>query len=360
MNNSRRILHGLVFFVLALFWLSSCAKLAPPQPPDNIPDTTSHSFRWHIDNIGDGLGNELFDVVVVNDSLAYAVGSLYLNDSLGNFDPVLYNYATWNGITWTVRRLYYHFQNYYYQSDSALGPIYSVFALSENDIWFGFGNLVHWDGHSFQSFAIPPEITPPPPNRIWGTSDKDLYLGGLDGRIVHFDGATWQLLQTGTNLEVFDIWGAKNPATGQYQVLAVASDGVNKNVLSIQGTSIGQVPDTGLPGFARGIWFVPNQKYYVVGSGIGQIDRLGDSPWVVYQPGVVTSFGSACIRGNAVNDIFVVGSYLEIVHFNGMSWYNYKTEIPNGNGVWARVSIKGNLVIAVGSAQQAIAAIGRR
>jgi hypothetical protein len=349
--------YPILTFAISLFFVNmeSCRKSTPFQPPDNV-DTTSHAFRWQVDMIGDGLSNGFSDIAVLNDSLAYAVGEVYLNDTSGNLDPILYNYAKWDGNNWKVKRLYYHFQ-----TDSAIGPIYSIFAITENDVWFGFGNLVHWDGQLFQSFAIPPAIAPPRANKIWGTSDNNLYVVGPDGHIVHFDGTQWELLQTGSTLQVFDIWGVKSEGGGQDQILAVGSDGINKKLLSIQGTSITSVTDSGLSASIFGVWFVPNQKYYVVGAGIGQKDILDNNLWSVYRPGVVTSYTSDGVRGNATNDVFVTGDFMEIVHFNGSTWYNYRNEIPYASGGFAKVAVKGNLVIAVGfNARQAIAAIGKR
>ena len=63
-------------------------------------DTTSNNFIWQTFTFGDpGAGSSnLNDVVIVNDTLAYAVGEIYLNDSTGQPDPNAYNLIKWNGI----------------------------------------------------------------------------------------------------------------------------------------------------------------------------------------------------------------------------------------------------------------------
>ena len=83
--------------VVVLLRLISCAKLAPPEPPSGLSDTTSHSLEWHFDCVGEGLGGQFLDVAVLNDSLAYAVGNFYENNSAGNLDPILYNVANGMG-----------------------------------------------------------------------------------------------------------------------------------------------------------------------------------------------------------------------------------------------------------------------
>src|SRR5437867_933439 len=41
-------------------------------------DTTSHSFQFFRDTLGDGSSSVLNDVAIINDTLAYAVGEIYL------------------------------------------------------------------------------------------------------------------------------------------------------------------------------------------------------------------------------------------------------------------------------------------
>jgi hypothetical protein len=54
-------------------------------------DTTSHNFTWQIDTLGDGSSSVLYDVAIIDDTLAYAVGEIYKRDSVGNWDPNAYN-----------------------------------------------------------------------------------------------------------------------------------------------------------------------------------------------------------------------------------------------------------------------------
>ena len=68
-------------------------------------DTTSHQFTWQVDTLGDGASSVLYDVAIINDTLAYAVGEMYLRDTLGYFDPNAFNIAKWNGIRWQLKRL---------------------------------------------------------------------------------------------------------------------------------------------------------------------------------------------------------------------------------------------------------------
>jgi len=122
------------------------------------------------------------------------------------------------------------------------------------------------------------------------------------------------------------------------------------------------MPGTGLTWGVRALWFSQGKRYYVVGPGIHQKRSLSDSVWSVYPPGQVTSYASSDVRGTNVNDVFVVGSFREAVHFNGVSWKRYNELLPGTSGVYAGVDVKGDFAVIVGfdDSWRAIAIIGRR
>jgi hypothetical protein len=207
---------------------------------------------------------------------------------------------------------------------------------------------------------------------LWGQNPSLVYAVGYGGHIMRYDGTRWMALSSGTTLDIRDIWGGVNPRTGWLEILAVASGyspTEGKKLLFIEGSTVTAIPDSGLSWSLYGLWFVPGQHYYVVGAGIGQKNELFSSwwplldthAWSVYPSGEVTSYLSAGVRGTGANDVFVVGSFMECVHFNGSTWHNYRDQIASANGSFSRIAIKGNLAIAVGAIdQQGVAVIGRR
>ncbi len=302
------------------------------------------------------------DVVIINDTLAYAVGVIYLNDSTtGQPDPQPYGFARWNGSTWSLRKIAYHD---FGSPQLFPGELNAILAFGANDIFVSSpASLLHWDGSNWTEKAF--FMTGIPFNgqvtKMWGTSGSNIYCVGSGGAIYFYNGSSWTKIESGTTLPINDIYGAYNSATKQWEILAVASDDANKKILRIQGTSVSPLPDAGLSNSLNGVWFVPCEKYYVVGAGIGFKNILDSSPWNVYASGVVTNYMSDGIRGNNINDVFVTGSFFEIVHYNGSSWHNYKDVIPFADGGVGRVAMKGNLVITVGlSGQNAVAIIGKR
>src|SRR5208283_5579955 len=92
----------IVLFLLFSLWAVTCKKNpVTPQPPIAF-DTTSHIFAWQTFTFGGGGGSELTDVAIINDTLVYAVGEIYLPDSPAG-QP--YNFEVWDGKTWTLSRI---------------------------------------------------------------------------------------------------------------------------------------------------------------------------------------------------------------------------------------------------------------
>lgn len=311
-------------------------------------DTTSHNFTWEWDTLG-VTASTLNDVAIINDTLAYAVGEMYLRDSTGQIDPVLYNAARWDGTRWTIFRI-----PYIYHGSPTYSPITTLFTFNENDIWFD--NSVHWDGQQFRSVDLAVSIFYGIGlNKIWGNETTgELYVVGNSGTIAYSPnhGTAWQRVESGTTLAVRDIWGATNARTGECEILALASTYTpelqGSMVFRITGNSATPISTTGMSPDMLSTWFVPGRRYYAVGAGIHQKRMLSDSAWSVYPPGAVTRYYSGGIRGQDVNDIFVVGSFGEVVHFNGQSWFRYFSDVPLPTGAYGGISVRDRLMMTVG------------
>jgi hypothetical protein len=322
-------------------------------------DTTSHNFFWQIDTLGDGQ-SVLYDVAIVNDTLVIACGELYLRDSLGGYQPPC-GVAIWNGRQWQIRRLYAQYPS----SHTPLRPE-GIFAFSPTDVWFAWGDVFHWDGRS-ETVTIHQVTSILGQNqgikKLWGTSGVDLYGVGTAGAIAHYNGFAWQRIESGTTLPINDIWGARNPVSGETEILAVASNkfqNQGKKLLRIHnGGAVSTVPDSGLSWSLSAVWFVPGRMYYICGDGIYPSQTLGPT-WV--RDETFPAIYKDAVRGSAVNDIVVSGSNGLLSHFNGLTWRHYlNSELPFFSGRYFAAAIAGRMVLAVGYINdRAIATIGRR
>ena len=111
----------------------------------------------------------------------------------------------------------------------------------------------------------------------------------------------------------------------------------------------------------RTIWIKPNEKYYVVGSGMYSRTEINSSQAWVSLGGEITQYYVNSIDANGLNDIVVCGAYGELLHFNGIGWQSYQSEAQLQAGSYREIKIKDNFFIAVGyDSPKALITIGRR
>lgn len=338
--------HIFIALLAILFFTGVDCKDEPPVKDDGktLPDTTSHNFTFYVDTLGDGSSSVLFDVAIVNDSLIYAVGEIYRKDSTGEFENHVYNYSIWNGKRWSAKQLPYNYQGTLFYS-----PIHSLLSFDQNDIWFGFGNLIHWDGGQFQEVEVAGFQSVA--NKLWGISSDNIIVIGNNGLISRKNGNEWQQIPTGTTFDFKDIWGDKNPITGEYEIYAVASKGsfsTERKIYRINGTTATEVSADGIQYSTNAIWFKSQKQYYAAGGGMWKKDNiLSNIPWQSFESGI-TPYYIYSIRGQSENDIVAVGSFGELLHYNGRSWKSFR-DLPGFHNLELyAVDIKGNVICAVG------------
>jgi hypothetical protein len=309
-------------------------------------DTTSNNFTWQMYTLGEY--STLHDVVIVNDTFVIAVGNIYQPDS-----GTTYTVATWNGIRWKL-------------SHGSYAEMRAVFALSDSDIWAGTSAPYRWDGSMWHPYRIDPGVFNGYINRFWGTSDSNMYMVGTNGSIAHFDGRTWNQLESSTTLDIQDIWGSVNSKTGQLEVIAVASlpySSYDRKILSIRGTTVTPLSDDFISTSVTGAWFLPGKKYFVSGDGVYTKQDPYDTTfiWLPDPATYASTFYEWAIRGIDLNDIAIAGDAGEILHFNGVRWQSYRSITHLDYANFHSVAFKGNMIVAVGdNFDAAVVAIGRR
>jgi hypothetical protein len=312
-------------------------------------DTTSHNWSWEVDTLGIA-DSYLYDVTIINDTLAYAVGGVYLNDSTGQFDQQPYNLGIWNGHTWQLKKLF---------ADGFPPIIKSAFAVNQNDIWFD--PWFHWDGQNYQVLPSDPILFAVGIGKMWG-DPTGMYVVGTSGFIAHknSNSNSWQKIQTNLTTQIHDVWGGNNSAFGNNVVLSTMCNkyyyGDNR-VLRLSSSGALDSIRWGMqlnPPYS--VWFNSTSQVYVCGGGIF---RLQNGTWLSMTNGLPPIFANR-VRGNGDNDLVVAGDFGVVAHYNGVSWQVYnQLHLPDGN--YESIAIRNNLAIAVGwYNEQGYIAIGRR
>lgn len=315
-------------------------------------DSTSHNFSWQTFVFGDAdAGSSILnDVTVINDSLIYAAGEIYKNDSLGQPDPQPYGIVQWDNITWLLKKLFYMDKDYQGNNLTIiLSNIRSILSTSNNEFWFAAGSVFYWNGITsladFSYRTLTPSGLQPGINKLWQNSSFELYGVGNSGSIIHYQYGKWNKIESGTDLPFQDIWGDKG------EILAIASDKFGSGgqyLISLFGNTAEQIP-TNIPtamSFSS-IWFKANRKYFLAGNGVYTKRYLSDPIWEldpIAKP-LETYFYS--IRGSGLNNIVTVGEGSYIAHFNGISWKVYN-ELRNSATRLTSVAVTEKMIIAVG------------
>jgi len=305
-------------------------------------DTTSHEFTWQTFTFGEAGGSALYDVAIIDENNIWAVGEIYMLDSLGNPDPEAYNAVHWDGSEWELKRILY---------DGGSWTIRTIFAFNSNDIWFS--GFVRYDGQNFIELTIPPILMGWTINKLWGTSSNEIYIVGDNGNICWYNGTRWTRIESGTETIINDIWGITDDSNELILYCPVSSFFVpgEKKILKITDNVVDSVSWV----FDRRLYSVwsPREGFlYVCGEGVFEnkfnVWRKLNTPLV----------GTNSVRGNNINDIVVAGDNGFITHFNGVEWKTLSTYSSKG---YAEVSFKDEIVAICGNYQgQGLIEIGKR
>jgi hypothetical protein len=328
-----------LIFAAGLFSFSCRKNPVAPQPPFSS-DTSSHNFSWLFDTLGSypAFFNDVWGASTNN---VYAVG--FVNAPTGQ--PANYM-AHFDGFAWHVI------------SDTALlyglgaGGLSGIHGLSKDDITVvGISNqgnglsgfIGRWDGLHWKN-VTPTAIRPF--HTVWMRGDHDIFAGGGNGYVVHYNGVEWDSLPSGTTLDVWRIFGLP---TGE--VYGVASNYWQ----SPQGSVILRIDSSrvtteqiisGRRLFA--FWGDSRTNLYAVGEGVFHKGPEGGWQDLGVQRPATSLFGIGAMKGSDI----LIGGYLQtILHWNGVSWKFYDSlYVPTGTTSINQIRAIGDEFFCVGDA----------
>jgi hypothetical protein len=317
-------------------------------------DTTSHNFTWQTFEFGQHSSSVLYDAAIIDENNIWAVGRLYMNDTLNNPDLIYYNAIHWNGQNWGKKKILYQ---------SGIWEIKTIFAVNENDIWFS--GYERYYNTNFIELPIPNILIGWGISKMWGKSSNEIYIVGSGGNIARYNGSNWQKLYSGTDFYLADIFGNNNSeiyvignrsSLGQGLVLK-SSHGVNfSTMIESANISESQIFKPKLFGSLTSVWIDQSNTVYTAGDLFYRY-KLNKWDYVKSFPGNhyggnqnANSYGYFTgIAGNASNDMWVVGERNTVRHFNGVTWqqiglpYDRMSDI-----IWLDLEVKGAIVAITG------------
>jgi hypothetical protein len=332
---------ALLTFVSCSLVFMSCRKSNPVGPPPSQPDTTSNDFIWSQTPIGT-YGTSLQDIVAFSDTDVWICGEIrikdsYTYDSLGNW-IMPYNVGHYDGRKWVFDRIQWcGIPKEQYSSIAAM------YGANKTEIWFSNGGaLALWDGKRYQSWCIPFSEIPGAVFKIFKNTNK-IYLAGIHGSLAVFDGTNFKNIATGTDNTFFDGCTAGNKtlcATSKWP----AGETEPPTILVIENGQVSRWIDSTMMLGMQGIWFDAQNNIFTCGF---RVKRWYDSAWIKEYP--LTSGFLMHIRGQAWNDVFAVGHFGTVDHYNGKKWKHLTEAEPTQNTVLYRVSYVKDNVYFIGT-----------
>ncbi len=358
-NSCKKVITGFLFFI-SLFIISTSCDSTEPDINNADQDTTSHNFTFQTWSFGEHSSSILYDVAIIDENNIWAVGEIYLNDSLGQSDPNTYNAVHWDGDHWVFKRI----------KTNACGgvdypPIKAIFAFSSGDILFAHidGSISHFDGSEYTNDCSLITQLNGSANKIWGQSRDDFYVVSENGFLAHYQSGSWTSIESGTDLDIYDIWGDYNSINGVHEILAVAAKEFvtyEKKIFKITGNLVQNISTDSIPYSIHGVWFKSGKKYFISGDGLYSKNNVNSNiEWEWLNP-YVTNYYQYAIRGQDTNDLFACGAFGEMIHYNGRTWKSFIQE-TGISGTFNNIDFKKHHVVAVGYANpKAIITMGKR
>lgn len=340
------LMFRFLFTLPLLLCIAACSDDPPPAPPNDVTDTTSHDFLWTTYYLGDAQSH-LQDVFAINDSDVWAVGEIYLRDSTGQLDLNMYNAAHWDGSSWTLQRLA---AVTWFGDTTTNTKVTSVYAVNQNDVWMftNAGAVIRlYDNHWDTRFIGERRGTI---TKIWGNSSDNLFFVGTNGSITHWDGVKFTRMESGTTTDLYDISGTFNGKVyacgGEFSGTVLEYDGNSwKRVDSLSDTKVGRAS------------VFSNREFFAVGGGnLRYIDKKrGDTcqspPKEIMEGGFQNGIPIYIegIRGSSRTNVFAIGGWQYVLHYNGKSWKWYEELWDTSGHPQYSVSVTEDGVFIVGS-----------
>ena len=309
-------------------------------------DTTSHNFTWQAFTFGEHSSSVLYDVAIINENNIWAVGEIYMNDSLGNPDPICYNAVHWNGQGWELKRIQTLFRG-----NLITVPLEGIFAFSSTDIWMAGSLPIHGNGTNWIMYDVRTTVDPNLSlSKVWGISSNDIYFVGKSGNIAHYQNGNWQKIESGTEINLRDVWGTVD---GNEIFISGYSNDLSRSILLYsrnntvetiwENKTISGTPPYGnliysIAGYINNLFISSNQGVFKHRLAINYpVQTLFIIPRRVYN-----------LASSNINDVFTAGDRSSVWHYNGISkkelYINLSVPSP-----FYSVKVKGNVIVAAGS-----------
>lgn len=224
---------------------------------------------------------------------------------------------------------------------SEIGWIMSGWGTGDGSLWVvggtvTIGAVIRRDATGWHEVDLGVRV--PLMHWVHGTSAHDIFVGGRDGKMLHYDGYGWSLQPTPTTAPIWGIWAAASDdvwAVGGNSALGGPAFIIHYDGVSWALVDLPALVRPGVFAFFK-IWGAAADDLYSVGQNGAILHWNGGR---LIEQGAGISQDLIGIWGNAADDITTVGGRgtAEIAHYDGTRWRKAApSSLPGLNGVWTR------------------------
>jgi hypothetical protein len=221
---------------------------------------------------------------------------------------------------------------------SATGTLSAVWGSGPNDVFIvggttEQGEIYHYDGVDWSPMQVPEDV----PLLVWvhGFGPELVYAVGLDGSVVRYDGNAWSSLDSGTEE---DLWGVFGFASDDLWIVGGDASTEDPVILHYDGSSFSayELPEEENRRRASSIFKVWGIDGFIAAVGErGLILELRDGEWRSVSTDTSEAFVS--LWGTSAENIVAAGSNVsgQIAHYDGDEWRVTRFPTESGlNGVF--------------------------
>ncbi|MCG8417463.1 MAG: hypothetical protein MJE77_05905 [Proteobacteria bacterium] len=205
------------------------------------------------------------------------------------------------------------------QSSDIKAPT-AIWAESKENIIVATASLSHsgymyrFDGQAWTEMPVPAGTLQL--HKIWGTGD-DLFAAGRKGTILHYDGANWAAMDSGTEKSLGGVWG-----TSSDHVIAVGSGGT---IIQHEGNGNWVPMVSGVKANLSDVWCSDRYHCFAVGKHgvVLNYDGNDEKVWTVANS--KTEIELLGVHGSSRDNIVAVGYGSVAIQYNGTGWKQMRT-----------------------------------
>jgi len=299
-------------------------------------DSLSHAFTWNEYTIP--AESNLTGCWVFGTNDIYIVGN-----SLWHFD----------GVNFKVVPAYDQTYNNTPMNGALSGS--NIFALSKTDLWMiNSGIAYHTSDGTFFDDLRPGGVL----NASWGLTSNDMFFVGNSGSIYHYNGTKFDTMTSNTKKDLSSVWGTSHSdvwATGYNsstdESILLHYDGTfwSEDIFSTSG----KVKQYGI----GTVWACDSSGHSIaVIAGTKVFHKTDNGPWRPDTSDLGNGLGGGSYVGigafgGTATDIFAVGGWGFVAHWNGKTWKKYSQFFDYSNSDYGAsgFSMNGNTACVVGT-----------